>query len=315
MSVNACIAVDACCDLPDDFIRQNNIRVLPIYIQFGDETYMDNRDTVRSLEFYRKGMLKKTLSAETHPVSAEEMSSILEKELVMDFDQVLAVTMMHSRSKIFENIRDAVWVSQPKFKELRKSAGLDRRFRIQVMDSNNLFTGQAVLTYEAARLLKEENANIESVMVRLEQLKDRVRSLQIPQDLYHLKNRAGKRGEQSDKSLNWFTYQVGSMLNIKPIVLGHKGETTPIDKAVGFNSGLEKIFNSAVSAIEKGLSINVICMSYAGDLDEIKNEPAYQKFVEYAEKQGIPTLLSVMSTTAAINVGPGCFSLAYAEAE
>lgn len=315
MSVNTCIAVDACCDLPDDFIRQNNIRVLPIYIRFGDETYMDNRDTVRSLEFYKKGMLKKTLDAETHPVSAEEMSSILEKELVLDFDQVLAVTIMHTRSKIFENIRDAVWVSQPKFKALRQSAGLERRFRIQVMDSNNLFTGQAVLTYEAARMIKEENANIESIMVRLDQIKDRVHSLQIPQDLYHLKNRAGNRGGQSDKSLNWLTYQVGSMLNIKPIVLGHKGDTTPVDKSMGFSSGLDKIFHKAVAAIDKGLSVNVICMSYAGDLDEIKQEPAYQKFVDYANNKGVPTLLSVMSTTAAINVGPGCFSLAYADAE
>ncbi len=315
MSQNTCIAVDACCDLPHEFILQHNIRVLPVYLKFGDETYMDNRDPNRSIEFYRNGMLGKSFNAETAPVSPEEMSSILEKELVTQYDKVLVITIMNSRSKVFENIREAVWVSQPKFKELREGSGLERRFRIQVMDSNNLFTGQAVLTYEAVRMLKEESASIESIMVRLDELKDRVRTLMIPQDLYHLKNRAGNRGEKSDNSLNWFTYNVGKTLNIKPIVLGHMGETKPVDKSIGFSAGLEKIFNNAVTAIEEGLAINVICMSYSGELGEIEKEKPYTKFIDFCKSRGVKTLLSIMSTTAAINVGPGCFSLSYAGAE
>lgn len=315
MSEKTCIAVDACCDLPDDFINQHNIRVLPIYLRFENQTYTDNRNLQNSIDFYKKGMLEKSLDAESIPVSAEEMSSILEKELVLNFDKVLAITMMHTRSTIYENIRDAVWVSQPKFKELRASAGIDRRFRIQVMDSNNLFTGPAVLTYEAVRMLNQESASIESIMVRLESLKECVRTFILPQDLYHLKNRAGKRGDRSDKSVSWLSYQVGKTLNIKPIIMGYRGSTDPVDKAIGFGNGLEKIFGNAMAAIEEGLSIKVICMSYAGDLREIKDEKLYQKFISYANQRGIPTLLSVMSTTAAINVGPGCFSLAYAESK
>jgi DegV family protein with EDD domain len=315
MPHNTCIAVDACCDLPDEFIRKHNIRVLPIYLKFGGATHMDNRDAEKSIDFYRKGMLEKSFDAETSPVSAEEMSSILEQELVTQYDKVLAITIMNSRSRVYENIRDAVWVSQPKFKALRKASGLDGRFRIQVTDSNNLFTGQALLTYEAVRMLKKESANIESIIGRLEVLKNRVHTYMIPQDLYHLKNRAGNRGDKSDNTLNWLTYNVGKTLNIKPIVLGHQGETKPVDKSIGFGAGLEKIFKSAKRAIQQGLGVNAICMSYSGDLSEIKKEKSYLKFVDYARSHGIHTLLSVMSTTAAINVGPGCFSLSYAESE
>lgn len=315
MSESTCIAVDACCDLPDDFIRQHNIRVLPIYLRFEDVSLMDIRDPYKTMEFYNQGMLEKTADAESSPVSAEEMSAILEKELVLKYDKVLAITMMQTRSRIFENVRDAVWVSQPKFKELRKSAGIDRRFRIQVMDTNNLFTGPAVLTYEATRMLEQENASIESIAMKLESLKNHVRTFMVPQDLFHLKNRAGNRGAKSDKSLNWFTYQVGKTLNIKPIIMGYRGETGAFDKAIGFGSGLEKVFGYTMAAIEKGLSINAVCMSYAGDLSEIKKEKAYKKFIADAQTHGIPTFLSVMSTTAAINVGPGCFSISYAESE
>ena len=315
MPQNTCIAVDACCDLPDDYIRQHPIRVLPIYIRFEDETYMDDRNLQRTKSFYSQGMLKKSFDAESNPVSAEEMSSILEKELVLDFDRVLAITMMQSRSTIYENIRDAVWVSQPKFKQLRKSKGVDSSFRIEVMDSENLFTGPAVLVYEAVRQLEQENLSLRDITQNLMGIKDRVRTFLIPQDLYHLKNRAGKRGDKSDKSLNWLTYQVGKTLNIKPIIQGYRGETGPVDKAMGFGNGLEKVFDNAMEAIEQGLSINVICMSYAGDLNEIKKEKAYKKFIEYAESRNIPALLSVMSATAAINVGPGCFSISYAESQ
>lgn len=313
MSDNVCVAVDACCDLPPDFIQQNNIRILPIYLKFGNRVFTDDRDPARTLDFYKQGMLDKSADAETSPVSAEEMSEILEKDLVLNFDKVLAITIMASRSKVYENIRDAVWVSQPKFKDLRSAAGATRRFRIQVMDSNNIFTGPAVLVYEAIRLLREENASIENVMMTLDTLSDNVHTLLVPRDLYHLKNRAGNRGEKSDKSINWFSYQLGNMLNIIPVIHGNRGETGPVAKTMGFNSGLDKIFETAVDAINNGLSINVITMSYAGDLNEIKKEEAYQKFVGYAASRGVPTLLTMMSTTAAINVGPGCFSLSYAE--
>lgn len=313
MSDAICIAVDACCDLPPEFIQQNNIRVLPIYMRIGDQTLTDDRNPERTLDFYKQGMLAKSFDAETNPVSAEEMSGILEKELVLKYDKVLAITMMSSRSRIYENVRDAVWVSQPKFKDLRSATGLTRRFRIMVMDSNNIFTGPAVLVIEALRLLKQENASIESTMMALEPLANKIRTYLVPQDLFHLKNRAGNRGDKSDKSLNWLTYQVGKAMNIKPIIEGYQGNTGPVDKAFGFSNGLEKIFSKVSGAMDNGLSINAITMSYAGDLNEIKKESAFQQFVAHTESRGVPTHLAMMSTTAAINVGPGAFSISYAE--
>ncbi len=313
MSDSVCVAVDACCDLPHEFLTRNNIRILPFYTRFGDKVLIDDRDPGKTLDFYKQGVLAKSFDAESTPVSAQEMSNILEKELVLNFDKVLAITMMSSRSKFYENIREAVWVSQPKFKELRSAEGLERRFRIMVMDSNNLFTGPGVLVYEAVRLLKEENASIEHVMLKLEPLTHRVRTFILPQDLFHLKNRAGNRGDKSDNSLNWFTYQVGKTMNIKPIIEGYQGKTTAVDKVFGFTSGLEKIFGNAIKAIDDGLGINAVTMSYAGALSEIQKEHAYQEFITYAKDRGVPTFLAMMSTTAAINVGPGCFVLSYTE--
>lgn len=103
------------------------------------------------------------------------------------------------------------------------------------------------------------------------------------------------------------------MLNIKPILHAYRGETGAAATAMGYESGLEKIFETAKGAIDEGLSINAITMSYAGDLDEIRQEKGYRRFVDHAEKRGVPTFLTMMSTTAAVNVGPGSFALSYAE--
>jgi DegV family protein with EDD domain len=310
MPENVCLAVDACCDLPADFIQRHKIRVLPIYLKFGDKVFVDNRDPRRTAEFYKRGLLEKSIDAESVPVSAQEMSKILEQELVLQFDRVLAITISSTRSGVYKNIRDAVFVSAPKFRDLRSSKGLDRDFSIEVLDSTNLFTGQGVLVYEAARLLQQEGVSFEQAVRQLESLKNHVRAFVLPQDLYHLKNRARTKG---DNSVSALSYMVGNMLNIKPIIQGYQGETGPVDKVMGYDSGLKQIFNNTIAAIDKGLSINVVVMSYAGDLSGIEQKSEYQDFVRHARGRGVPTLLSPMSTTSAINVGPGSFSLAYAE--
>lgn len=310
MPDNICIAIDSSCDLPAEFILRNNIRVLPIYLKFGDEVFTDIRDPVKTLEFYQQGMLEKNIDAETVPVSADEMSAILEQELILKYDKVVAITISSTRSKVFENIRDAVWHSQPKFKELRESNGLSRTFRFHVMDSRNLFTGPGVLVHEAIRLIREESATAEQVMMSLEKLKDRVRAFILPQDLYHLKNRASTKG---DNSVSWLSYQLGSLLNVKPVIMGYQGNTSPVDKVMGFDNGLKKLFDNARSAIAEELAVNAVTMSYAGDLNDIRRQQEYEDFVGYAKEHGVYTYLSIMSTTAAINVGPGCFSLAYAD--
>jgi len=47
------IVTDSTCDLPQELIDQHNITVVPINIQFGNETYRDGIDIDKET-FYRK---------------------------------------------------------------------------------------------------------------------------------------------------------------------------------------------------------------------------------------------------------------------
>jgi len=310
MNTDVCIAIDSTCNLPRSYIDKNSIRVLPIGLKLDGELMPDLLDPHKSVELYQSGKLEKNFDAETVPYSSSDMSRLLEDELVLNYDKVLVITIMHTRSETYKNIRDAVFISQPKFKDLRAQNGKDRSFRISVFDSNSIFTGHGLLTYEAVRMLNEESASPEQIMLRLDNIKNRVRAFLLPRELFYLKNRGASKG---DNSINWLSYQMGNMLNVKPIIQAYQGDTGPVDKAMGFKSGIDKMLATAKEAIDRGLVIKAVVVSYAGELSDIEDMDSFQNFVHYAKDKDIETLLSVMSITAAINVGPGSFSLAFAE--
>lgn len=312
MSITTCIAVDSACDLPRSFIDTHGIRILPITLKLGNQNFLDTRDPRRTVQLYAGGHLEKHFTAESEPVSPEEISELIEKELALHYDNVLAITITAKRSNIYKNIRDAVVNSTPKFKDLRKEYGKPATFKIRVIDSETLFAGQGLLIYEAVRLLNKETLSLRELTETLEQLRPNIRSYLVPESLYHLKNRASAKG---DRSISWLGYQIGNMLDIKPIVEARDGITTSVDKVRGFEEGLNNLFARARDAIEQGLSINAINMSYGGDPKKIENMPAYHAFKTFAKARGVTTLLSVMSSTAAINVGPGAFCLAFAMKE
>ena len=255
---------------------------MPITLKLNGHNFIDNRNHDETIQFHSGDMGKKSFDAETEPFSVVEMSKLLEEQLIFDYDEVLALTINSARSEIYKNVRDAVFVSQHKFKDSRSKAGISPFFKIRVLDSTTLFTGQGVLVYEAIRLLKVKKLDVSQIIAALTPLRDKVRAFLLPKDLYHLKNRASKKG---DNSVGWLSYQMGNMLNVKPIIQYYKGETGPVDKAMRFDNGLVKLFNYAKEAIDNSLSINAIVMSYAGDLNDIYNNSDYKKFVAYAKSK------------------------------
>ncbi|GAB1263054.1 DegV family protein [Aurantivibrio plasticivorans] len=310
MSARACLAVDSACDLPTAFLQEHAIKILPINLKIGSGIYRDTRDPAHTIKLYKSKQLEEDFSAESEPASQQEISSFIESELASDYDEVLALTISSQRSGVYKNIRESAFVERRRLKEVRQKQGNTVPFKIRVVDSAALFTGQGVLAFEVIRLMKEGKLSHSEIVKHIERLKSKTRALLVPNSLYFLKNRARAKG---DNSVSWLSYKLGNMMDIKPIVQGYKGITEPIAKVRGYDEGIKFLFKRAEDAIDKGLAIPVVVMSYAGDPRQIENLEIYQQFVARVKKKGITPLLSIMSTTGAINVGPGSFSLAYAD--
>ena len=69
-----------------------------------------------------------------------------------------------------------------------------------------------------------------------------------------------------------------------------------------------RLFGKAADRIRRGLEAPYICISYGGSLDAVPKLPGYAALHLAARENGVEILLSPMSKTAAVNVGPGAVS-------
>jgi DegV family protein with EDD domain len=306
------VVIDAACDLPRSFIDQHGIEVLPVRVHFGDREFVDVRDANATMAFYRHYLANKEVVAETEPLSADEIRDLFLDQYVLKYDHVLVITVTSSRSPIFENATKASFAILNGYKERRKQANVEGPFSLRVLDSKTLFTGQGVLVYEALRLLKEGQLSFDQLRPAVENFTQYVHAYLVPEDLIYVRTRARAHG---DRSVSWLGYQLGTLLDIKPILQAYRGQTGPVAKVHGFSTAVGQMLDMAITEIKRGLRTNVVCMSYAGNPEVIKQLPAYKNFAKVADAHGVELLLTVMSITAGINMGPGSFAIGYAAQE
>ena len=303
------IFVDSCCDLPKDFIDEHKIVVMPITLRIGELLIEDRRDPAETQSFYTKHLDRKSEDfAESIPYSVQQIEKLFLERLVLDYDYVFCLTITSGRSAIYDHAMQASRTILTKYRDVRRAAGVPERFGLAVLSSRNMFAGQGVQAAEAVRLIRAGGTPSE-IGARLRNLVDVTHTYMVPADLFHIYKRASKKG---DKSIGWGSYTLGSMLDVKPILYCHQDQTGPVDKVRGFDAGVERLFTKAAERIRRGLEVPHVCISYGGPLEHVSGFPGYAAFERAANEAGVNILLSPMSKTAAVNVGPGAVTLAFA---
>ncbi|KPC52071.1 DegV family protein [Amantichitinum ursilacus] len=303
------IVTDSCCDLPRSFLDEHGIVILPITITGADgKPFVDGRDTAATLKFYKERLAKGDTTFESAPLSADDIKKLFLERLVVEYDYVFCLTVMASRSLIHANASQAALQMLGAYKPLRESAGVAGPFSLRVFDSYNLFTGQGLIVAEAARLAREDKSSLE-IIRQIERLQATTQAFLIPENLGQLRQQARRKG---DKSVGLMSYMMGSALDIKPIVRGFQGDTTPVGRIRGFEAGCKKLFDTAVEHIQNGLDAPFVCVSYGGDPARLDKMPGYARLKQAAEAKGVTVLASEMSLTAGVNIGGGGLSVAFA---
>ena len=303
------IVVDSCCDLPKSFIDEHKIVVMPITLRVGEYLIEDKRDPVETQSFYTKHLDRKSEDfAESIPYSVQQIERLFLDQLVIDYDYVFCLTITSGRSAIYDHAMQASRTILTKYRDVRRQAGVPERFGLAVVSSRNMFAGQGLQAAEAVRLIRQGGTPSE-IGSRLRSLVDITHTYMVPADLFHIYKRASKKG---DKSIGWGSYTLGSMLDVKPILYCHQDQTGPVDKVRGFDTGVERLFSRAADRIRRGLEVPFVCISYGGQLADVAKLPGYALLEQAAKEANVEILLSPMSKTAAVNVGPGAVSLAFA---
>ncbi len=94
------ILTDSCLDIPEELIQKNNIDILPVLINFGDESYVD-RD-----EIDLKTMLEKIDKDEVLPTTAQIIPSRFEeyfRKAINEGYKVVAILMSSNMSGTYNS--------------------------------------------------------------------------------------------------------------------------------------------------------------------------------------------------------------------
>ncbi len=305
------LIMDASCDLPQAYVDDHHITVLPIRIEVDGQTFSDRRDDAETRRFLDQDLGSRSHAARTEPYSADEIQALVLDELVTTCDCLFCLTITASRSPIHANAGKASFGVLKNYREVRDKAGLHGQFLMRVIDTQTLFAGAGVVVAEAVRLIEAGSAPAD-IRERLEQVARCAYGYMLPRDLHYLRARARKKG---DRSVGLFGAALGSALDIKPILRGWQGRTEPVAKLRGFDHGALALFEHTANRIRDGLMVPTVCVSYGGALSDLRALPGYELISEACGESGVTLLESTMSITGMVNVGEGAITVGYACAE
>ena len=302
------IVVDSACDLPNDFIERENITILPVTIQIGQAILADTRNEEATMNFLSGETAARAFEAESTPYTVQQVHDLFLSKLVHDYDYVFCITTTRTRSGIYDNAVQASYTILNDYKPVRAESGNTTPFALRVIDSQNVFASVGVLVVEAARL-RAAGESPPKIRARLEHLALHTHGYMVPPDLHYLRNRIKKRG---DKSVSFLSAELGTALDIKPILHCNRGDTGPVGKVKGMNSAVRKMFDFATSRVDAGLMTPTICLSYGGDLHELRVMPGYDQLRQACAANNVEVFEAFMGLSGLVNVGKGAVVVAFA---
>lgn len=273
------IITDSVSDLPGDLKSAYGIEVLPLMVNFGDESYRDGIDLTPEAFF------EKLKAAETLPTT----SQVNVGQFVTCYEQILeagdeAVVITLS-SKLSGTYSAAVTAAE------EAGAG-----RISVLDSKFVSFAQGMLVLKAAEMAKAGQSR-EEIVAGCQKLIDQLELIIFVDTLTYL-HKGGR--------LSAGQAVIGGLLGVKPILTVKDGALVPLDKVRGRNKSL-KWFDTYLQERSAEISEDGVGFFHAAD-------PGYMEEMVDVASGYLKTAKIYRSTVGPVvgtHSGPGCVAFAY----
>jgi fatty acid-binding protein DegV len=151
------IVTDSTCDLPEELMAEHGIRVVPIHIQFGAETYRDGQ-TIDKPTFYRRVEQDGLLPTTSQPPPSDFVK--LYQAIAGPADEIFSIHVTGKLSGTFNSAQLA-------------AEALADRLKVHVFDSWAGSAGLGFMCLDAARMA-EAGKSAREILKRLESTRPRV---------------------------------------------------------------------------------------------------------------------------------------------
>jgi len=276
------IITDSTADIPPQLAAEFGIRVMPLYVHFGNEVYRDGID-LKPDDFYRKLVANKTLPT-TSTVAPVEFAQICD-ELSKETDQILAVTVSSKLSATYDVALQG--------RDLRK----DKKCRVEVLDSKLFCMALGLVVIGAARRARE-GADLDDVLQLARGLYSRIH-VRMAFDTLEYVRRGGRIGAAEAF--------MGRMLDVKPILTLKDGMAMPVvrrrtrTKAIEYLRKFAASFDNIAELAVAHTTTPEDAVELVKDLDDVfPKERVY---------------LSVIGPVVGTHLGPGALGIAVVESE
>ena len=262
------IITDSTLDLPSDLIKEKNIEVLPLLINFGEESYLDG------VEINTKEMLEKIERENILPTTAQITPNRFEEVFKKYLDEGYKIVTLLLSSEMSGTYQSAC---------IAKNM-LDTD-DIVVIDSRNVTSGLGVLALKACEF-RDNGDNIFEIEEKIKGIIPKVKSSLSFESLENL-----VRGGRLSKTAG----TIGSVLGLRLILEVKDGQMAVKDKVRGSKKALKKV----ISDFESGnVDINSPIV-----LLEILNEEIYSGLKKYFEENNINYIDAKVGCTVGIHSG------------
>jgi DegV family protein with EDD domain len=203
---NTAIVLDSTADFPEAPSRFSNLRVVPLYVRFGDESYRDYVD-MGPTEFYERLRVAPELPTTSQPTPADFLA--VYEELAPRYERILSLQISSTLSGTFGSAQTAA-----------EELGGDR---VRVIDTNTVSASIALLAFAVLRRLERGTTDeeIDEVVARY---KHHHHLLFTVNTLEYLA-KGGRIGRAAALA--------GNLLNVKPILTITDGEVVPLKRVRG----------------------------------------------------------------------------------
>jgi DegV family protein with EDD domain len=200
MNMSIRIVTDSACDLPDEIVKEQEITVVPLYINIGEESYLDGVNLTRE-EFYER-LPGYTSAPKTATPSVDSFLQAYDRLADEGAQAVLSIHLSETLSATINSARTA--------------AAQFTRIPVTVLDSTQLSLGEGFIVEQAAQLAKV-GKTVEEIVSALHDFMKRTYVFAALRTLEYLR-RGGR--------MNFAIARFGELLQLKPLLHMNMGKAS-----------------------------------------------------------------------------------------
>jgi DegV family protein with EDD domain len=227
---NTAIVLDSTADFPEASARFPNWRVVPLYVNFGGESFKDYVELGPD-EFYTRLRIAPEPPTTSQPTPGEFLA--VYEDLAPRFERILSLQLSSTLSGTFASAEAA--------------AGMLAGGKARVIDTRTVSAAVAMLAMAVQRRLERGTTDdeIDALVARFR----REHTLLFTVETLEYLAKGGRIGRASALA--------GSLLNVKPILTIRDGEVVPLKRVRGTQKALEEFGSLFEAASRDAPSLHV----------------------------------------------------------